>query len=144
METGPYGRCVYFCDNNVVDHQVVNLEMEDGLTINFTMTGFTGDGGRFTKYMGTRGSMIADLQAKTIRIMPFGQDMILYDFNQTEEDMAGHGGGEEVLVKEFLDYIRGARPDGITSLEVSIESHLIAFAAEESRVNGGRCIEIKL
>lgn len=143
LETGPYGRCVYFCDNNVVDHQVVNLEMEDGLTINFTMTGFTGDGGRFTKYMGTRGSMIADLQAKTIRIMPFGQDMILYDFNQTEEDMAGHGGGDEVLVKEFLDYIRGAQPDGITSLEVSIESHLIAFAAEESRVNGGRCIEIK-
>lgn len=140
IETGPYGRCVYFCDNNVVDHQVVNLEMEGGLTVNFTMSGFTGDGGRYTKYMGTRGSMIADLEARTIRVTPFGKEAVLHDFNRA--DMAGHGGGDEVLVGEFLDYIQGAQPEGITSLEASMESHFIAFAAEESRLGGGRPVEI--
>lgn len=142
LETGPYGRCVYYCDNNVVDHQVVNLEMEGGLTVNFTMSGFTGDVGRFTKYMGTKGSMIADLEAGIIKVIPFGKEMILYDFNLMGEDMSGHGGGDAVLVKEFLDYIQGGRPEGITSLEASLESHFIAFAAEESRIHGGQCVEI--
>lgn len=141
LETGPYGRCVYYCDNNVVDHQVVNLEMEGGLTVNFTMSGFTGDGGRFTKYMGTKGSMIADLEARTIKVVPFGKDEVLYDFNRMD-GMSGHGGGDSVFVTDFLDYIQGAQPDGITSLEASLESHFIAFAAEESRLHDGQCIEV--
>lgn len=58
IQEGPYGRCVYFCDNDVVDHQVVNLEMEGGLTVNFTMSAFTAGGGRYTNFMGAMGDMI--------------------------------------------------------------------------------------
>lgn len=141
LETGPYGRCVYHCDNNVVDHQVVNLDMEGGLTVNFTMSGFTGELGRYTKYMGTKGSMIGDLEAGIIHVTPFGRETVTYDFNQ--EGMSGHGGGDTVFVKEFLDYIQGAQPEGITTLEESLESHFIAFAAEESRLAGGQCVEIR-
>ncbi len=142
LETGPYGRCVYFCDNNVVDHQVVNLEMEGGLTVSFTMCAFTADGGRTTKFMGTHGSMIADMSRNTIEVRPFGGETTLYDFNLEKERMTGHAGGDSVLIQEFLDYIQGAQPEGITSLEASMESHFIAMAAEESRIHGGRCISL--
>lgn len=143
IETGPYGRCVYFCDNNVVDHQVVNLEMEGGLTVNFTMCAFTADGGRTTKFMGTHGSMIADMSHNTIEVRPFGGETVLYDFNLEKERMTGHAGGDNVLMEEFLDYIQGRTPDGITSLEASMESHFICMAAEESRVHGGTCVEME-
>ncbi len=143
IETGPYGRCVYFCDNNVVDHQVVNLEMEGGLTVNFTMCAFTADGGRTTKSMGTHGSMIADMSRNTIEVRPFDGEITLYDFNLKKERMTGHAGGDTVLMEEFLDYIQGKTPDGITSLDASMESHFICMAAEESRVHGGMCVEME-
>lgn len=142
LEHGPYGRCVYFCDNNVVDHQVVNLEMEGGLTVSFTMCAFTADGGRTTKFMGARGSMIADMSHNTIEVRPFGGETTLYDFNLEKERMSGHAGGDSVLVEEFLDYVQGRTPAGITSLEASMESHFIAMAAEESRIQGGACIDM--
>lgn len=142
IETGPYGRCVYFCDNNVVDHQVVNLEMEGGLTVNFTMCAFTADGGRYTKFMGTLGSMIADMSKNRIEVRPFGGETTVYDFNLEKERMSGHAGGDSVLISEFLDYLAGERRPGITSLDDSMESHFIAMAAEESRRRGGQCIRM--
>lgn len=137
IETGPYGRCVYFCDNNVVDHQVVNLEMEGGLTVSYTMSAFTAGGGRFTYFMGTHGDMIADMAKNTITVTPFGGAPQVYDFNLASQEMSGHAGGDSILLSEFLDYVEGKEAPGITSLEASMESHFIAIAAEESRIRGG-------
>lgn len=139
---GPYGRCVYFCDNNVVDHQVVNLQMEGGLTINFTMSGFTAGSGRYTNFMGTHGSMIADMAKNQIEVTPFGGKTAVYDFNLSNERMSGHAGGDDVLIKEFLDCLQGQTPEGITTLSASLESHFIAMAAEESRIHGGQVVEM--
>lgn len=140
---GPYGRCVYFCDNDVVDHQVVNLEMEDGLTVNFTMSAFTATGGRYTNFMGTHGNMIADLDRKLITVTPFGGQPQTFDFNIRKEEMVGHAGGDSVIISEFLDYLQGAHPASITTLEDSMESHFIAIAAEESRVHNGQVVEME-
>ena len=142
LQTGPYGRCVYFCDNDVVDHQVVNLEMEDGLTISFTMSAFTAGGGRYTNFMGTQGDMIANMAKNTVTVTPFGGKPTVYDFNLSKERMSGHAGGDSVLLTEFLDYIEGKDCPGITSLEASLESHFIAIAAEESRRQGGACLDM--
>ena len=136
LREGPYGRCVYFCDNNVVDHQSVSLEMEGGLTVSFTMSAFNA-GGRFSKYMGTHGYMTADLTENAIRVMPFTGEPAVYDFNAEPERMLGHAGGDTVLLSEFLDLLHGAEPEGITSLEASMESHFICFGAEDSRLHDG-------
>lgn len=141
IKTGPYGRCVYHCDNDVVDHQIVNMEMEGGLTVNFTMTGFTAGSGRYTVYMGTHGSMVADMAKNTIEVTPFGKPTEVIDFNLTGRD--GHGGGDSVLIEEFLEELQTpGHLDSITSIDASMESHFIAFAAERSRLKNGKCIDM--
>lgn len=140
LKTSPYGRCVYQCDNNVVDHQVVNLEMEDGLTVNFTMCAFTGEVSRYTKFMGTKASMIADMDRNIIELTVFGKEKEVITFDELDK----HGGGDKVLTEDFLDYMAGMPCDGITELADSVESHLICMAAEESRLRGGEVIDMDL
>lgn len=141
--TGPYGRCVYACDNNVVDHQVVNLEMEDKSTISLTMSAFTQRAGRDTRFMGTRGEIIANMSENIIKILPFGEKEEIIDVSKLAHDFSGHAGGDLRMVEEFIDMVEGAQPSNwITSLEVSIESHIIALKAEQSRLNGGEPLSI--
>lgn len=142
LSTSPYGRCVFQCDNNVVDHQVVNLEMEGGLTVNFTMCGFTADVSRYSKYMGTEGEVIADMGTNKIEIHRFGYPKEVIDIGKVVGHV-GHGGGDQVIVSDFLDYINGIPCKGITSLANSMESHFICMAAEESRIQHGQVIEMK-
>ena len=144
IKTGPYGRCVYHCDNNVVDHQVTNIENTDGSTINFTMSGFTSDGAsRYCKIMGTKGDLTGDMYKNTIEIGLFGKPRQIIDISQLAEDFSGHAGGDNRMLEEFLDMLQtGKEPEGITSLEQSVGSHLVAFAAEESRLSKGKVIEI--
>ena len=139
LRTGPYGRCVYRCDNDVVDHQVVNLEMEDGSTVNFTMTAFTAHGGRIIRIGGTMGEIYGDMKTNIIRVMRYGQEDEVIDVRTLTNDFSGHGGGDARLVREFVDLVRGeiGVSKTLTSIERSVESHLVALAAEESRRGHG-------
>ena len=144
LETGPYGRCVYHCDNDVVDHQVVNLELEGGATVNFTMTAFTAHDGRIFRAGGSMGEIYGDMEENVIRVMRYGQEDEVIDVRTLTDDFSGHGGGDARMVKEFLDLVRGdiGVSGTLTSIERSVESHLVALAAEESRLNNGKMIEM--
>ncbi|MBR4537542.1 MAG: Gfo/Idh/MocA family oxidoreductase [Clostridia bacterium] len=144
LRTGLYGRCVYRCDNNVVDHQVVNLELEDGATVNFTMTAFTAHGGRVIRAGGTMGEIYGDTKENIIKVMRYGQPDEIIDVRTLTDDFSGHAGGDARLLKEFVDLVRGETEVSgtLTSIDRSVESHLVALAAEESRLNGGRVIEL--
>lgn len=141
---GPYGRCVYHCDNNVVDHQVVNMEFDGGVTASFSMCAFTNGGGRTVKIMGTKGDIIGDMEQNVIKIQPFGKPARIIDINTLGLDLSGHAGGDKRLVLDIVDILN--HPDlqktGLTSIEYSVQSHQMAFAAEESRLKGGIPIEI--
>ncbi|SFS52029.1 Gfo/Idh/MocA family protein [Paenibacillus sp. BC26] len=137
MRETDYGRCVYRSDNNVVDHQVVNMEFEGGATAMFSMCGFTFEQERRIQIMGTRGELRAEEDKIT-----------LYDFlthQKTEitipPQTTGHGGGDAGIVRSFLNEVRHYNgQEGLTSAATSVRSHLMAFAAEESRLNGGKTI----
>lgn len=136
LDNGPYGRCVFRCDNDVVDHQVVNMLFEDGVTANFTMTAFTANGARAMNVMGTDGEIRADYDGGFIRVMPFGGEEYTIDVNSLSADSSGHGGGDIVMLRDFINCIaNGTAPK--FELRESTQSHLIAFAAERSRLNGG-------
>ena len=143
IETGPYGRCVFHCDNDVVDHQIVNMQMEGGASLSLTMSAFTSIGGRTIKVMGTLGDLWGDMHENKIRIEVFGKEPQVIDLGKEEKDFAGHGGGDRLLMEQFVDLMQGKEPDGtITTLETSVESHLVALAAEKSRLGDGTSIEI--
>ncbi len=144
MRTGPYGRCVYHCDNNVVDHQVVNMEFEDDITATFTMCGFTRKFARDTNIFGTRGEIIADMENNIIRVTEFGHPTETIDVTKFTDDFSGHGGGDNRMLEEFLSYVRGDCPmsDTLTTIDTSVESHIMALLAEESRLAHGAPQEV--
>lgn len=137
LQTGPYGRCVWACDNDVVDHQVVNFEFAGRRTASFTMTGFTEMRDRETKIFGTKGEFRGD-----------GRRIRIYDFLTRKTDeidteakdgsiLGGHGGGDLGLMESFVKALREKNPKLILSgPDESLESHLMVFAAERARRKG--------
>lgn len=139
IKEGPYGRCVFRCDNNVVDHQIVNMLMEDDVTVSLTMTAFTAYNYRELKVMGTLGDIVADQRLNTVTVTPFGGESTVYDITKLTDDLSGHGGGDNQMLTEMFDALENGGVAG-SSIDDAIASHLIAFAAEESRLNGGKNI----
>lgn len=142
IKEGPYGRCVYHCDNDVVDHQIVNMEFEDHVTVTFTMTAFTSGDGRTIKICGTKGDIVGDLHDNKIVVTEFGKEPEV--ISAVEGDMSGHGGGDRRLIHDFLNTIReGADEANLrTGIDVSIQSHIMAAAAEYSRCHGGESVDL--
>lgn len=130
LRTTDYGMCVYRMDNDQPDHLTVNMLFENGITAAFSMEAHVSYEGRRTRIMGSKGDIVGDME-----------NFVLTDFKtrkQTSWKMKtdAHGGGDHRLVKEWLQAV--AQQDKTilsSSIEVSVESHLMAFAAEKSRVN---------
>ncbi len=142
IKNGRYGRCVFRCDNDVVDHQVVNIEMTDGSSMGFSMCGTTQFNSRQAKFMGTLGELVIDMHTGDITVYPFGKEMKSYQISKDAQ--SGHGGGDGGIVSEFIALMKGEPvTDSLTGLDVSLESHFVALAAEQSRLENGRVIEIE-
>lgn len=131
LEEGPYGRCVYRCDNDVVDRQVVNLEFDGGAVATFTMTGLSADFCRQLKIFGTKGQIEANMGTKEIVLHCFGgeKETIFVDVSM---EGSGHGGGDFGIMRDFIRVLRDGG-ESRTGAAVSLQSHLICFAAEKSR-----------
>ena len=143
LKVKDYGRCVYQMNNDVVDHQVMNLLLEDDVTVAFTMTAFSDKGGRCMRVMGTKAEIFADMEKDIIQIMPFGGEMEEFDIRKIATDLSGHGGGDIKMVEDYLDVLEGKpMPSAMTTIARSVESHYVALAAEESRLNGGQLVLI--
>ncbi|GGJ93999.1 oxidoreductase [Lentibacillus kapialis] len=141
LQETSYGRCVYQSDNNVVDHQVVNMEFTSGATATFSMCGFTREQTRMVQIMGTKGEIRGNMEDNSISIFDFltkHETVIKFD-----HPMSGHGGGDDSIVRTFLRDIDHYEDNtSLSSAETSLRSHLMAFAAEESRLNRGESIEL--
>lgn len=135
LKEGPYGRCVYHCDNDVVDHQVVNMEFANEVTAVFTMTAFTYDSGRTLKLMGTTGEIRAHMEKNEIEIIHFKNGFRELLSLQSAGGHVGHGGGDQGLVKDFLRLVEAdGALQGRTSADISVQSHMMSFAAEKARI----------
>jgi predicted dehydrogenase len=137
LRSGPYGRCVYHSDNDVIDHQVVLLELSTGCTIDFTMSAFTSDSDRVTTIHGSQGELRGN--GNKIEIKSFlGKPDQVFDFTSAGSTLAdGHMGGDAGIMEDFITAVQDKNPAHISSAaRDSLQSHLIVFAAERSRLNG--------
>lgn len=134
LRDGPYGRCVYACDNDVVDHQVVNMEFPSGATGAFTMTAFTPAAHRRTRVFGTSGSIEGDGERITVHDFVTGGTEVL---RPGEGVTGGHGGGDEALADAFAEALATGDPSRLgTGAAESLASHRVVWAAERARRDG--------
>lgn len=137
LQTGPYGRCVYHCDNDVVDHQVVSMRFSGGQSVTLTMHGHAQQEGRSTRIEGA----LAELHAFSgsgqgwIEIQEHRSGQI-ERIDTTPPAGSGHGGGDEGLAAAFVESVRSGGAGARTTARQALESHLMAFAAEEARLQG--------
>lgn len=137
LREGPYGRCVWACDNDVVDHQVVNFEFAGRRSATFTMTAFTRQRDRETRIFGTRGELEGD--GRRIRIYDFLTRKTAEIDTEAAKDgiLGGHGGGDLGLMESFVGAVAKRDPSLILSgPDETLESHLMVFAAERARLRG--------
>ena len=144
IEETEYGKCVYHSDNDVPDHQAVTMEFEGGATVSHVMTGFTEKNVRTTRIALTKGEIIGDGE---------NLDICRFDGNTVETGVPSvfripnrsrHGGGDFNLVSEMIRMLRRNDPDEIReTTEQALQSHLICFAAERSRLAGGAVVNIE-
>lgn len=159
LREGPYGRCVYQCDNNVVDHQVVNLEYDEGTTATFSMVGFTAESDRTIQIMGTKGQLNGAMEHNTITLSVFKEEPVEIKVDVSDVKGGGHAGSDYRTVKSvlahYIDYPVGE--DGflttsdkelpeidppVCTIEHTMFSHMACFAAEYSRLHGGQAVEL--
>ena len=144
LRTTDYGKCVFKMDNDVVDHQTVQMLLEDGVTCTFQMMGFTNKQTRTLRIMGTAGEIWGDFHTRKVYWQRFNEEVHEVDLEKLCTDFSGHGGGDSGLIYDVIRLYRGDDFDtsAITFLNRSAESHYMAFAAEASRVAGGQLMDM--
>ncbi|HAF62687.1 MAG TPA: gfo/Idh/MocA family oxidoreductase [Anaerolineaceae bacterium] len=138
LRSGPYGRCVYHCDNDVVDHQIVLMELENGVSVSFTMHGHSFEECRTIRIDGSQATLLGK----------FGWNQTFIEIHKhrggkyqriempNNIEQGGHGGGDSGLMEHFVKALDGVHDATLTDARSSLESHLMAFAAEQARTTG--------
>ena len=143
LREGPYGRCVYACDNDVVDHQVVTVSFQNQVTATLTMSAFTPSGHRRTRIMGTRGFLEGDGERIAVTDFATGKVSTMDVMASGADAGSGHGGGDFGLMRAFVAAVAtGDRSLVRSGPEESFDSHRMAFAAERSRLAGGVPVDL--
>ncbi len=142
LKTSPYGRCVFRSDNNVADHETVDLEFENGILGTFTVSAFTERCDRTLKITGTDGEIYGVLGEDRLHLVRFGAGEEVIDLKKVTDGPEGHGGGDMGLADGFWRLMTGQAEEK-TSVDVSIESHVMALAAEASREAGGTTVVLE-
>ena len=142
-----YGKCVFACDNDVVDNQTTIMQFENGVTATLKMEGFTARGGREFRFFGTEGELVLNEMENEIVLRRYMEAPVVWKISELVDDLGGqgsggHGGGDhrmfDNLYKIYFDDKFGAS----SAIEGSVESHYMALAAERSRENGGKLVEM--
>ncbi len=146
----PYARCVYKCDNNVVDHQSIVVNFESGATGTHNMVGGSSQSLRKIHVVGTKGEIFGNFEESKFTVLKINPspdahneecDIEEVDLNVTGDMVGaygGHGGGDERLAEDFVRFIKGETPSlACTSIFDSMVGHMSIYRADKSRENNG-------
>ena len=147
LKESKYGRCVFACDNNVVDNQTLIMQFENGVTATLKMEGFTYRGGRDFRFFGTEGEIELFEEEDRMILRRYLETPIEWKISELNDDLGGqgdglHGGGDHRMFDALYNIYFEDKLNASSSIENSVESHYMALAAEKSRLNGGKLVEI--
>jgi len=146
LKTSPYGRCVWHCDNDVVDHQSVVIEFADGSTATHNMVGGSSRPSRSIHILGTHGEIQGNLEDSRFVVRHI-DTRPGHEYTEETDDLSvsgdmhgafgGHGGGDLRLVADFVHVLSG-KPHSIstTHLQDSVSGHLMVFCADRAMEDG--------
>ena len=147
LKKSDYGRCMFKCDNDVVDHQSVMVNFKSGATGTHNLTGGCAESLRTIRIVGTKGEIYGELENKFVKIKTINPepgkffDERIIDLSDTPDD--GHGGADTALTADFIKFIRNESPSvSCTAIENSVAGHKAVFLADKSRENGGQIMYI--
>lgn len=140
-KNNPYSRCVFHCDNNVVDHQITNIEFKNGVTAHLTMTAFAAEESRRIRVHGTYGEIYGSFIENKVYCDVYGKEKKVFDIEQIKG--GNHGGGDVMMIRGIIDAYKEGRVIDKNGIEGAMCSHYLGFAAEESRLKGGEKIILK-
>lgn len=135
LKTTDFGLCVFHANNDVVDHQTVNMQFKSGANVTLSMNAFN-QGGRYIRIFGTKGELFAYMNAENIDVYTFENKKRaeIPVHSKDESILSGHGGGDAGLVYELYDYLSGNYKGYCAAdINISVKNHLVGFAAEKSR-----------
>lgn len=130
LKDGRFGRCVYHCDNDVADRQVVALEFEDGTVGVISLDLFTKEDNRETRICLTGGEIYGD--EKSIEIIPLKGKRRRYEF---DDNMPFHSGADIAIMEDFVTAICDRSHKMRAPIECAVESQRVCCDAEHSRLD---------
>ena len=139
LKESPYGRCVYRCDNNVCDHMSIIMAFENEVTVTFSLTAQTSACHRKIHIMCEDGEIEADDRIQQIivrRHVSSHADIADERIVDISTNGSGHGGGDAGIMEAFTESLQNTNTESRSSITKSVESHLMAFAIEKSRLTG--------
>ncbi len=137
-----YDKCVYRNDNNVVDHQVTIMNFAKGKTACHTMVAFSKDIYRDIKIYATKAEIYGHMEKNYIEIRYFEGETEIINVDISSANVGGHNGSDYYMMCNLSNVFKGEKEEGVSFIDVSMESHLMSFAAEESRLNNGKTVNI--
>ena len=141
LKSSRWGKCVFKCDNNVVDNQVVNMRFASGATAHLTMTAFSKYCYRDIHVFCEKGEIFGNMRDNVLHCKLFddASERVEWDIDIAaliHENQWSHGGGDYNMIGDILAYYNGQKTSSLTPISTSMQSHYIGFAAEQSRLNG--------
>ncbi|MFQ7518728.1 MAG: Gfo/Idh/MocA family protein [Clostridium sp.] len=129
LKQGPYGKCVFYCDNDVCDNLTSIFKFDNKVTSNFNINAFTKESDKKIRLFFKEGEVEASFKQKEIKIKSFlNTDEKIIKIDQENTD--------EKLFVDFIDRVKNKNYKScISDVGSVIESHVATFAAEFANVS---------
>ena len=141
LAEGRFGRCVYHCDNDVVDTQIINMLYENGTTVSFSQTAYSEECYRSIQISGTLGEITGKLEDNEFVVKEFASGN--HNINKVATVKDRHGGGDYFIMTDFIKLVREGIVGGRTEAKGAVDCHVMCFAAEQSQRENGKEIDLE-